>query len=100
MVLFKPLNIVTMADKEITQFANPDSPLITTYIGSTRVNPVIWEATTAKDYIQNGLVAMWDGIENVGWGQHDSNATVWKDLVGESDGTLSNDVSWATRRYR
>lgn len=36
---------------------------------------------TAKDYIQDGLVAMWDGIENAGWGTHDPSATVWKDLV-------------------
>ena len=25
---------------------------------------------TAKDYVQDGLVAMWDGIENAGWGTH------------------------------
>lgn len=37
---------------------------------------------TARDYIQDGLVAMWDGIENAGWGVHDPNATVWKDLTG------------------
>lgn len=37
---------------------------------------------TAKDYVQDGLVAMWDGIENAGWGVHDPNAMVWKDLVG------------------
>ena len=37
---------------------------------------------TARDYIQDGLVAMWDGIENAGWGVHDANATVWKDLSG------------------
>ena len=37
---------------------------------------------TAKDYVQDGLVAMWDGIENAGWGVHDQNATVWKDLIG------------------
>lgn len=23
---------------------------------------------TASDYIQDGLAALWDGIENVGWG--------------------------------
>lgn len=40
---------------------------------------------TAKDYIQDGLVAMWDGIENAGWGVHDPNATTWKDLVGSCD---------------
>ena len=36
---------------------------------------------TARDYIQDGLVAMWDGIENAGWGKHDENATNWVDLV-------------------
>lgn len=43
---------------------------------------------TASDYIQDGIVAMWDGIENAGWGVHDANATVWKDLVGDKDITL------------
>lgn len=37
---------------------------------------------TAKSYVQDGLVAMWDGIENAGWGVHDPNATEWIDLVG------------------
>ena len=45
---------------------------------------------TAKDYVQDGLVAMWDGIENAGWGVHDQNATVWKDLVGDFDFDLSS----------
>ena len=40
---------------------------------------------TAKDYVQDGLVAMWDGIENAGWGVYDESSTVWKDLVGASD---------------
>lgn len=38
-------------------------------------------AYTAADYIQDGLVAMWDGIENVGYGLHDDSAAVWVDLV-------------------
>lgn len=45
---------------------------------------------TAKDYIQDGLIAMWDGIENAGWGVHDANATVWKDLVGNQSARMSN----------
>ena len=40
---------------------------------------------TARDYVQDGLVAMWDGIENAGWGVHDPSATVWKNLVGTED---------------
>ena len=35
---------------------------------------------TAADYVQDGLIAMWDGIENVGWGVHDANALVWVNL--------------------
>ena len=45
---------------------------------------------TARDYVQDGLIAMWDGIENAGWGKHDQNATTWKDLVGGNDLVLQN----------
>ena len=44
---------------------------------------------TAKDYVQSGLVAMWDGIENAGWGTHNASATKWKDLVGNYDFNLN-----------
>ena len=40
---------------------------------------------TVADYVQEGLIAMWDGIENVGVGTHDSDSVVWKDLVGDKD---------------
>ena len=39
---------------------------------------------TARDYVQDGLIAMWDGIENAGWGLHDPNATEWKQLMTSS----------------
>ena len=58
---------------------------------------------TAKDYVQDGLVAMWDGIENAGWGQHNANATVFKELVsGNSalDMVLTNDVVVETDAMR
>ena len=56
---------------------------------------------TARDYVQDGLVAMWDGIENAGWGVHDHAATSWKDLVGTNDLTLSKspvseNIGWWT----
>lgn len=44
---------------------------------------------TAKSYVQDGLIAMWDGIENAGWGVHDASATTWKDLVGQNDMTFA-----------
>ena len=43
---------------------------------------------TARDYVQDGLIAMWDGIENAGWGVHDASAATWKDIVGNNDLTI------------
>lgn len=40
---------------------------------------------TARDYVQDGLMAMWDGIENAGWGTHDSTATTWRDLIADAN---------------
>ena len=39
---------------------------------------------TAKSYVQDGLIAMWDGIENVGWGRHEDSPAIWKNLVQNS----------------
>lgn len=47
-------------------------------------------APTARDYVQNGLIAMWDGVENAGWGTHDQNATTWVDLISGSYSQLAN----------
>lgn len=48
---------------------------------------------TAKDYVQDGLIAMWDGIENVGFGTHSGSAIVWKDLIGGYDQEIESG-SW------
>jgi hypothetical protein len=40
------------------------------------------ENPTAADYIQEDLIAMYDGIENAGWDMHNDSATVWNDLIG------------------
>lgn len=49
---------------------------------------------TARDYVQDGLIGLWDGIENAGWGTHSSSATVWKDLVGTVDAIINGE--WAS----
>ena len=54
---------------------------------------------SAKDYIQDGLVAMWDGIENAGWGKHDENATNWVDLVGTCDFYLTANGGWTNNAF-
>ena len=53
---------------------------------------------TARDYVQDGLIAMWDGIENAGWGQHDEALPVadWPSLVNSSNitrATAASDIS-------
>lgn len=61
---------------------------------ATRFNPlgVSPPKKGAMQYIQDGLIAMWDGIENAGFGVHDANATVWKDLVGITDLTIGSGI--------
>ena len=50
----------------------------------------------ASAYVQDGLIAQWDGIENAGRGlPHDPNATTWKNLV---EGT-SYDWSLVSGKY-
>lgn len=36
---------------------------------------------TAKDYVQDGLIAMWDSIEDVGCKMHDANASVDEEVA-------------------
>ena len=40
---------------------------------------------TAADYVQNGLIAHWDGLENIGYGEHSNNTSTWVDLKGNYD---------------
>ena len=55
---------------------------------------------TAKDYVQDGLIAMWDGIENAGWGVHDPAATVWKDLSGNgNDLIVTKPGLWSDKAF-
>lgn len=36
--------------------------------------------SSVGDYVQDGLIAMWDGIENFGYGLHDKESKIWKNL--------------------
>lgn len=40
-------------------------------------------AIRAGQYVQDGLIGQWDGIENAGRGVHDPSASVWTDLSGK-----------------
>ena len=57
------------------------------------------EAYDASSYVQDGLIAQWDGIDNAGTGVHDPESTVWKDLKGSLDMTLTANGSWGSGAY-
>lgn len=44
------------------------------------------DADDGMSYVSDGLMGWWDGVDNVGTGQHDPNATAWKDLSGANAG--------------
>ena len=43
---------------------------------------------TARDYVQDGLVAMWDGKENAGWDTHEDGTIPVNLVTGSSDLTV------------
>ena len=49
-------------------------------------------AAGTSSYVQDGLIACWDGIENAGAGVHDGSATVWKDVVVGYEFSLNNTI--------
>ena len=62
--------------------------------------PARGEGVNAFSYIQKGLVACYDGIENAGAGVHDPNATMWVDLTGHgNNGTVGSGITWAANGW-
>lgn len=55
---------------------------------------------TARSYVQDGLIAHFDGIENAGYRVHDSSARTWKNLVSTGDLTLNTNVSFGDNCLR
>ena len=67
-------------------------------MGAVLVLPGLAESYTSASYVQQEhLIAQWDGIDNAGTGVHDPNATVWKDLKGNLDMTLTTKGRWMPR---
>ena len=60
--------------------------------------PVASFAATSADYAQrDSLLIQWDGIDNVGTGTHDPNATTWKNIAPgatDYDLTLTDSGGW------
>ncbi len=58
------------------------------------VLPSFGDTYTSEGYLQDGLVAQWDGIDNAGVGLHLPDSGVWKDLVGNCDLSLLSGKGW------
>ena len=55
---------------------------------------------TSLSYVTKGLVALYDGIDNAGYGQHNSSAATWADLTGNgNDGTCASELSWSANGW-
>lgn len=63
--------------------------------GKIGAGPMV-KSWSAGDYVRDGLVTMWDGIENAGRGVHDPNATNWKSLIGNFDLTIDDPNAYWT----
>ena len=81
------------------------------YIGSNRYKAMVGNSRAdfvtqptilpASSYVQTGLIAMYDGIENAGAGQHSNSATTWKDLSGNGyHMTLTGSGTWDTDHFQ
>ena len=58
---------------------------------------VIALGETTQDYVQDGLLACWDGVENAGRYCHASSTAVWRDVVGGREFTLTGVTVGADR---
>ena len=47
---------------------------------------------TARSYVQDGLLAQWDGIENAGWGVHDVTAAKPVELISGLETELTGTI--------
>lgn len=57
---------------------------------------ILADGVSARSYVQNGLVACYDGIENAGLGKHSDSAREWVDLTGNGfKGVLGPAVTWS-----
>ncbi len=63
------------------------SVIVFAVLGAAILSPSVF-AVTARSYVQNGLIAQWDGVENAGYGVHVSSTNKWVDVVGGRAFTL------------
>lgn len=67
---------------------------------ANRFNPLGGDSRTpAMRYVQDGLIAHWDALENVDYGKRDANSNVWKDLISGTEMVGTDGVEWGDNFY-
>jgi hypothetical protein len=72
-------------------------PVASTPLMGVHLYPKVY---TAADYVQDGLVAIWDGIENAGWGQHDESPHLPVNLVDGQPLSINGDVEIGSNYFK
>lgn len=65
----------------LTSFSAPVNSMLGAFETKLIEGDDIPENPTAADYIQDGLIALWDGIENYDWGVNVQGSRTWYDLI-------------------
>ena len=89
----------TMVRRAFKVAASATLPVFSVAAASV-ILPARGEGLNAFSYIQKGLAACYDGVENAGAGVHDPNAATWVDLTGHgNDGTVGSGITWAANGW-
>lgn len=63
------------------------------FVGETLINGAyVGNRIIFPTYVETGLEHHFDGLDNLGTGVHDSNASTWKDLITGTSASLTNTV--------
>ena len=70
-------------------------------VGALSCSTPTFAAITSRSYVQSGLVAQYDGINNVGHDvAHSDSTNTWVDLTGHgNDATKAANVTWAANGW-
>lgn len=84
-----------IASSSLAAVGSLTSAPVRSLIGGRIVEETPSGPPTASSYVKDGLIGMWDGIENAGLGVHDESAQTWTDLTGlTGDAIKIGSPSW------
>ena len=74
----------------IASFYETNGIPIKSNISARQISVLSQEEAFKNPYITDGLVAMWDGEWNAGFGVHDEETEIWHDLIGNHHGIVTD----------